>query len=114
MSTAGCPDVPLAYVQGQSAPLIPFRTGEPHRPCGHGELAQASDYVLFRACQIEEQLRLARQLPSEVVTRSPVPMRTYMRWTHLMLTTLPLLVLAVVSFLLYRIGLERQRPASTI
>jgi len=34
-------------------------------------------------------------------------------WTHLTLITLPLLVLAVVSFLLYRIGLERPRPART-
>jgi uncharacterized BrkB/YihY/UPF0761 family membrane protein len=34
-------------------------------------------------------------------------------WTYLTLITLPLLVLAVVSFLLYRIGLERPRPART-
>jgi hypothetical protein len=34
-------------------------------------------------------------------------------WTHLTFITLPLLVLAVVAFLLYRIGLERPRPART-
>jgi hypothetical protein len=34
-------------------------------------------------------------------------------WTHLMLITLPLLVLALVSFLLYRIGLEQRTAANT-
>lgn len=34
-------------------------------------------------------------------------------WTHLLLIILPLVVLAVITAFLYRVGLERPRPANT-
>lgn len=76
-----------------------------HHFSGFGAAAVASVLLLSAVAEACPNCPTARLVRASVFDTN--------FWTYLMFITLPLLVLALVCILLYRIGLERSQPATT-
>jgi hypothetical protein len=76
---------------------------------GHASLVRASVVVLFLV--VPTQAHACPDCPTARFVRASVFDDHF--GTHLMLISMPLIVLAVISALLYRIGLERPRSPGT-